>query len=157
MKRRYERPSAYIEEFTPNEYVAACGDSGTIYKFKCTAGGGEPGGVYKETNGQAGLQIGRGGDKRISRGEASYHACGETHEASVTDDFIQNCYYIPQSAYNWRRGWDTSKAIDVVVWRGPKGNNTHCTTNLDPKTWEQLNHKKYKKNRATGSFLLQGE
>lgn len=21
MKRRYERPSAYIEEFTPNEYV----------------------------------------------------------------------------------------------------------------------------------------
>lgn len=27
MKRRYERPSAYIEEFTPNEYVAACGDS----------------------------------------------------------------------------------------------------------------------------------
>ena len=23
MKRRYERPSAYIEEFTPNEYVAA--------------------------------------------------------------------------------------------------------------------------------------
>ncbi len=35
MKRRYERPSAYIEEFTPNEYVAACGDSGTIYKFKC--------------------------------------------------------------------------------------------------------------------------
>lgn len=55
MKRRYERPSAYIEEFTPNEYVAACGDSGTIYKFKCTAGGGERGGVYKETNGQAGL------------------------------------------------------------------------------------------------------
>lgn len=38
MKRRYERPSAYIEEFTPNEYVAACGDSGTVYKFKCDAG-----------------------------------------------------------------------------------------------------------------------
>lgn len=43
MKRRYERPSAYIEEFTPNEYVAACGDSGTIYKFQCTAGGGKKG------------------------------------------------------------------------------------------------------------------
>ena len=28
MKRRYERPSAYIEEFTPNEYVAACGGHG---------------------------------------------------------------------------------------------------------------------------------
>lgn len=33
MKRRYERPSAYIEEFTPNEYVAACGDSGTVYSL----------------------------------------------------------------------------------------------------------------------------
>lgn len=41
MKRRYERPSAYIEEFTPNEYVAACGESGTIYKFQCTAGRGK--------------------------------------------------------------------------------------------------------------------
>ena len=40
MKRRYERPSAYIEEFTPNEYVAACGDSGTVYMFRCDAGGG---------------------------------------------------------------------------------------------------------------------
>ena len=33
MKRRYERPSAYIEEFTPNEYVATCGDSGKVYNF----------------------------------------------------------------------------------------------------------------------------
>ena len=38
MKRRYERPSAYIEEFTPNEYVAACGDHGKVYKFECNAG-----------------------------------------------------------------------------------------------------------------------
>ena len=138
MKRRYERPSAYIEEFTPNEYVAACGDSGTIYKFTCTAGDGERGGVYKETNGQAGLQIGRDGDSRISNGETSYHACGETHEASVTDDFIQNCYYIPKSArkqHLWGTTWDTSKAINVIVWKGPKGDNTHCTTNLNMKEW----------------------
>jgi len=38
MKKRYERPSAYIEEFTPNEYVAACGDEGKVYKFECNAG-----------------------------------------------------------------------------------------------------------------------
>lgn len=37
MKRRYERPSAYIEEFTPNEYVAACGDNNEVYKFECDA------------------------------------------------------------------------------------------------------------------------
>ena len=138
MKRRYERPSAYIEEFTPNEYVAACGDHGTVYNFICNAGGGEYGGVYQETNGQAGLQIGgKNGDNQISFEQTSYHACGTTHQANADDDFIQNCYYIPESAYSWRRRrWDTSKAIDVVVWRGPKGNNTHCTTNLDMKTWE---------------------
>ena len=67
MKRRYERPSAYIEEFTPNEYVAACGDQwNKCISLNVHAGGGEHGGVYKETNGQAGLQIGRDGDKRIS-------------------------------------------------------------------------------------------
>ena len=139
MRKEWMEPVIEVQEFVANEYVAACGDSGTIYKFTCTAGGGEPGGVYKETNGQAGLQIGRGGDDRISRGETSYHACGETHEASVTDDFIQNCYYIPKSArsINWLGGttWDTSKAINVVVWRGPKGDNTHCTTNLNMKEW----------------------
>ena len=47
MKRRYERPSAYIEEFTPNEYVAACGDSGTVYMFRCDAGGGYSGGLWR--------------------------------------------------------------------------------------------------------------
>ncbi len=56
MKRRYERPSAYIEEFTPNEYVAACGDSGTVYMFRCDAGGGYSGTVWLETNGEPGLQ-----------------------------------------------------------------------------------------------------
>lgn len=30
MKRTYESPRAYVEEFTPNEYVAAC------YRIKCT-------------------------------------------------------------------------------------------------------------------------
>ena len=139
MRKEWMEPVIKVQEFVANEYVAACGDSGTIYKFKCTAGGGEHGGVYKETNGQAGLQIGRDGDSRISNGETSYHACGETHEASVTDDFIQNCYYIPKSARkkDWlgRTTWDTSKAINVIVWRGPKGDNTHCTTNLNMKEW----------------------
>lgn len=56
MKKRYKRPSAYIEEFTPNEYVAACGDSGKVYKFRCDAGGGYHGNVWLETNGEPGLQ-----------------------------------------------------------------------------------------------------
>ena len=52
MKKRYERPSAYIEEFTPNEYVAACGDENKVYMFTCDAGGGKSGDVWLETNGK---------------------------------------------------------------------------------------------------------
>ena len=32
------RPKAVIEKFIPNEYIAACGDSGTVYNFECNAG-----------------------------------------------------------------------------------------------------------------------
>ena len=44
--------------------------------------------------------------------------------------------YIPGSAYDRRKGWDTSQAINVIVWRGQYGNNVHCTTNLNMDTWE---------------------
>lgn len=120
MKRVYESPRAYAEMFTPNEYVAACGDSGTVYKFKCNAGGFFGGSVYLETNEQAGLQ--KESDKYLG----GYHACGTTHEASSTDEFL-NGYYIPSFSDN---------VTPVIVWRGPKGDNTHCTTELDMSKWE---------------------
>lgn len=122
MKRRYERPSAYIEEFTPNEYVAACGDENKVYKFTCDAGGGHSGSVWLETNGKPGLQIldGKNSDTYLS----GYHACGITHEAKTTDDFLDG-YYVQDF-----------KVQEVKVWRGSKGDNTHCTTNLDMNTWQ---------------------
>lgn len=131
MKKRYERPSAYIEEFTPNEYVAACGDSGKVYKFRCDAGGGYHGKVWLETNGEAGLQKegrweGWGkyypGDKKLG----GYHACGTTHNANSKDKFLDG-YYIMNGSDNVQ---------NVIVWRGPNEDNTHCTTNLNTETWE---------------------
>lgn len=122
MKRKYERPWMVGEEFSPNEFIAACGDSNTVYKFKCDAGGGVVGNVYLETNGQEGLQTGRGGDKLLS----GYKACGTTHEAQTTDDFLDG-YYVTGSGRN---------VTPVIVWRGPKNDNTHCTENLDMSTWE---------------------
>ena len=132
MKRRYERPSAYIEEFTPNEYVAACGDSGTVYKFRCDAGGGNFGYVWLEKNGEPGLQEegrveGWGKNKKYYPGDqflSGYSACGITHEAKSTDNFLDG-YYVTRN-----------KVQNVIVWRGPKGNNTHCTTNLNKDKWE---------------------
>lgn len=124
MKRTYVRPTMVGERFVANEYVAACGDSGTVYKFKCDAGGGKYGSVYLETNGKPGFQegdfLGRGGDRYLS----GYTACGITHDANTADDFLDG-YYV-------RRG--TVK--QVKVWRGEHRNNTHCTENINMSTWE---------------------
>ena len=123
MKRAYVRPAMVGERFVANEYVAACGDSGTVYKFKCDAGGGKSGSVYLETNGKTGFQegfLGIGGDRYLS----GYHACGITHDADTSDDFLDG-YYV-------RNG----NVTQVKVWRGEKGDNTHCTENINMNTWE---------------------
>lgn len=123
MKRAYVRPAMVGERFVANEYVAACGDSGTVYKFKCDAGGGKSGSVYLETNGKLGFQegfLGIGGDRYLS----GYHACGITHDADTSDDFLDG-YYV-------RNG----NVTQVKVWRGEKGDNTHCTENINMNTWE---------------------
>ena len=35
MKKEWMEPVVEVQEFTVNEYVAACGDSGKVYKFEC--------------------------------------------------------------------------------------------------------------------------
>lgn len=122
MKRAYVRPTMVGERFVANEYVAACGDSGTVYKFKCDAGGGESGVVYEESNGKDDLQarpVFLGGDRRLG----PYHACGVTHEAEVQDKFLKGYYVCGGSV------------TDVIIWRGEDGDNVHCTTNLKQETW----------------------
>ena len=94
-----------------------------MYKFKCDAGGGKSGSVYLETNGKPGFQegfLGIGGDRYLS----GYHACGITHDADTSDDFLDG-YYV-------RNG----NVTQVKVWRGEKGDNTHCTENINMNTWE---------------------
>ena len=40
MKKKWIEPQILVQEFVPNEYVAACGDKNKVYKFKCTADAG---------------------------------------------------------------------------------------------------------------------
>lgn len=126
MKKEWIRPLTEIQVFVANEYIAACGEENKVYKFTCDAGGGVSGKVYLETNGVEGLQTSRrGGDRYLS----GYHACGTTHEASTTDEFLQG-YYVVEG------GWfEKDTVTPVIVWRGPKGDNTHCTENLDMSSW----------------------
>lgn len=134
MERRvWIRPLTEVQKFEANEYVAACGDSGVVYKFKCDAGGGDSGSVYLETNGVDGLQThgewvgGWGGHwQEADRSLGGYHACGTTHEADSDDEFLDG-YYVP---------YYSDDVTKVIIWRGPYNNNVHCTTNLDQNSWE---------------------
>lgn len=128
--KTYKKPVMNVEHFVPNEFVAACGDSGTVYKFQCDAGelGLTWSYVYQETNNKPGLQTtGRNRDTLLG----IYHACGTTHEAESNSGFHEG-YMVDIDTI-----WDhDSTPVDVIIWRGEDGHNIHCTTNLDMKTWE---------------------
>lgn len=126
MKRAYVRPTMVGERFVANEYVAACGDSGKMYKFECNAGD-NWGGYSVYLNGEdkiAGTDddIFWCGGINAKRGIRTYKRCGATHEAADNNDFYKG--YI-------KRGRSTQ---DVIVWTD-KGTNTHCTTYLDMSEW----------------------
>lgn len=130
MRKMWNEPEILVEKFMPNEYVAACGESGVVYKFTCDAGGGIPGSVYQETNNIPGLQTGRGGDKEIATyafgGLFGYHACGTTHEAESDSGFYDG-YYCARGE---------GDPVKVIIWKGEHNDNVHCTTNLDKDSWE---------------------
>lgn len=130
--KKWSRPVTMVQKFEANEYVAACGDSGTTYLFTCDAGGGDSGNVYVESNDVEGLQTSATGSwwagnyVPADRSLGGYHACGTTHEANSEDDFLRG-YYVPYWSDN---------VTEVIIWRGPYNNNVHCTTNLDQDSWE---------------------
>ena len=130
--RVWKRPLTEVQKFEANEYVAACGDSGTTYLFTCDAGGGESGNVYVESNGVEGLQTRSSGSwwagNYVPADDSlgGYHACGTSHEADSDDEFL-NGYYVPY--------W-SDDVTKVIIWRGPHNNNVHCTTNLNKDEWE---------------------
>lgn len=123
-KRIWTKPQAVIEQFTVNEYIAACGDQNKVYKFKCDAGGFSIGSVYQETNGVEGLQQIWESNPDTLLAPFGYHACGSTHEAPTSDSFVDG-YFLTD--FQWK---------PVIIWRGEDGNNIHCTTNLNINEWE---------------------
>ena len=131
MKKTWEEPRILVQKFMPNEYVAACGDSGTVYKFECNAG--DDWGDYSVyLNGDDGVahtgdDIFWCGGRGAVRGNRTYTRCGKTHSAEDNNDFFPG--YIQR-----RDIWGTENE-DVIVWT-ENGTNTHCTTNLNKDSWE---------------------
>lgn len=129
MKKAFEMPKIVVEQFVPNEYVAACGEENKVYKFECDAVGGswltDGGWVYIESNGEPGLQI---TGSNPDTGLGAYSPCGETHEAESTDTFL-NGYIVNIFPFGYK---------EVIIWRGANNDNTHCTTDLNMSEWETL-------------------
>jgi hypothetical protein len=119
--RSWERPMAAVDAFVANEFVSACGETNKEYLFKCDAGGGKHYEVYFDSNNN-------GKFDRNDQYLSGYKACGTEHTAKTTDDFkngfcVKNHLILPD------------EIIPVIIWRGEKGNNTHCTTNLNMNEW----------------------
>lgn len=119
MEKEWINPSTIVQKFAANEYVAACGDSGVVYNFKCDAGDKNlwtyPYKVY--------VDYGDG----IYRYRNNYHACGEIHKAKSDSGFYNGYMDDERTEGNDR--------IPVIVWT-EYGRDTHCTTELDMKKWE---------------------
>ena len=131
-KKIWSKPEMNEFAFAANEYVAACGDGGTNYLFKCDAGGGTKGQVWLETNGADDCQT-RGhwdfsNDEWVEADQSLgwYHACGEKHETKNQNEFLSG----------WYRASGSNVFTKVLVWLGVDKDNVHCTTNLDINTWE---------------------
>lgn len=124
-KQKWVRPQAIVQEFVANEYVAACGDSGTVYKFECNAGSSYKEYAVKDSNGKIATISGRYMDGVFS----SYSPCGETHEAESNSGFLKG-YYLDDPDTWWK-----DEKIPVIIWTN---NNTdvHCTTNLNMESWQ---------------------
>lgn len=120
MRKEWVHPQLMLQQFVPNEYVSACGDSGTVYKFKCNAGElglrNYPYRVYVDYNGNGNYQY-----------RNNYHACGAEHEAASDSGFYKGYMDDERTTVNDK--------IPVIVWT-EYGTDTHCTTVLDKSQWE---------------------
>lgn len=126
--KSYKKPVLNVERFTPNEFVAACGDSGVVYNFECNAGSRrESYNVYYD-NGRP-LASSNGNEEWYAQ-FTGYHPCGATHEAESNSGFYDGYMYLQN-----RWGNNSGDRIDVVIWTD-NGTDVHCTTNLDQDSWE---------------------
>lgn len=123
MKKTWEEPKIMVQKFIPNEYVAACGESGVVYNFECNAGEKNKKYAVKDSNGKV-AKI----SKRYMDGLSSYyHPCGETHKADSNSGFLKG--------YHLDNPWTSEdENIEVIIWTD-HDTNVHCTTQLDMYKW----------------------
>lgn len=155
-KMIWTRPEMNEFAFAANEYVAACGDGGTTYKFTCDAGIEyiQHDEVYHDPIVIGGHEIIPGWTEpawtekvrpsydvyRDDDGEfgeligSGYRPCDASHEVTVgKDESFGDIFF---KGWMDKRSTSIIEKMAVMIWRGKSGNNCHCTENLDVSTWE---------------------
>ena len=119
MKKAFTMPMIVVEQFVPNEYVAACGDMEYgKYKFICDAPAGTL--YYYDNSGDA-TWLG------------NYYPCSDTHEADKSSEFPYG--FVDR---NGNRQEDDGERVIVWIERNRWGviKDAHATTKLDQDSWE---------------------
>lgn len=124
MKKTWEEPKIMVQKFVANEYVAACGASGTVYNFVCDAGKEDTKYAVKDANGKVATISGYYMDGK----KDWYQPCGETHQAESDSGFLTGFHLDDPKTKH------VDEKIGVIIWTQ---NNTdvHCTTQLDMNQW----------------------
>ncbi len=125
--RNWERPMAVVDAFVANEFVSACGDKGTIYKFTCDAPRGNLY-YYPESDGKI---DGQHDPNKYHKYLGIYHPCNAKHEAPKTDVFYDGFV-----DYNKNGRQDKGESVIVWIENTWLGYDGHATTKLDMNSWE---------------------
>lgn len=118
MKRKYAHPQVIVEEFTPNEYVAAC------WKIKCNV----PYGIgFYDTNSNNQYDE---NDEYIAEG----YGCGTYHTGVESDKGpVANAMWQPRI---WGTNYNYGKAYPVFMFVTSNSNNGHHFSKVEDAEWE---------------------
>ncbi len=111
MKKRWEDPKILLEQFVPNEYVAAC------YKIKCTTPNNNSSyeKLYNDADGDG--QFNSEKDKLVY-GPSSFHGCNNWHKGVIRDSApIANGFVVREDSKHWWGGGTVVKAESVFWWK----------------------------------------
>ena len=125
MKQVWSSPKTSFEQFVPQNYIAACGDTEKVYLFTCDAPRGP---LYYYSSGDGKVDGIYNGSKSAKLLGWDYYPCGKTHEAKTTSPFYDGFV-----DYNYNGKCEENERC--IVWRGPDGNNGHSTAQLDMDSW----------------------
>ncbi len=140
MKKKWGKPLTGVQEFAPQEFIAACQQDPTMvtYDFWCDAGVGNQYKVYLDSNNNGRFDL--SSDRQLTDRWHVFEPCNETHSVTVPkgqsiDNVFPKGFMVLYDSW----GLHTDDVTAVRIWRGENNNNIHCTTQLHESEFQSHN------------------